>query len=180
MQRIIKIEIRGNRARVSSSALGTPGEAAATDVLLTFDESWDGLSKKLIWRAPDSAETAYTLLGTPDGDGVYTAAVPVLPLSRGGEALLTVEGCETTGTELTKRARSVELRFFVEPNDMTSDEPYGGLCVLWCAALLYLSTGDTARYANTMAAFEQLLKAYALLRAEKTALPDGRFRNVRL
>ena len=125
MQRIIKIDVTANRARVSSRALGTQGEVAATLIALTFDSSWDGLAKKLIWSAPCGDETVYTLLSEPDGQGVYTAAVPALPLSRGGEASLTVEGSETDGDELLRRARSVELFFTVEPNSSTADLPAG-------------------------------------------------------
>ena len=120
MQRMINIEVAGNRARASARGLGTQGEVAATSVALTFDGSWDGLAKRLLWRSASGAETAYTLLTEPDADGVYVAAVPALPLSEAGDATLSVEGVETSGEEVERRARSVLLRFRVEPNDLES------------------------------------------------------------
>ena len=53
MQRIIHINVTANRARVSASSLGTQGEVAVTTLFLTFDASWDGLTKRLLWRTAD-------------------------------------------------------------------------------------------------------------------------------
>lgn len=64
--------------------------------------------------------------------------------------------------------------------ELAAAEPYGELYTLWCAALLDLTAGDTVRYANTMAAFEQLLDAFSRQSAKASSLPDGGFRNVRL
>ena len=121
MQRIIYIDVAGNRARVSARELGTQGEVAATALALTFDASWDGLAKRLLWRSASGAESAYTLLSPPDAAGVYSAAVPALPLSEAGAATLSVEGVETSGGEVARRARSVVLRFRVEPNALDAD-----------------------------------------------------------
>ena len=123
MQRIINIEVAGNRARASARELGTQGEVAAVTVALVFDESWDGLAKRLLWRSASGSATGYTLLDSPDADGVYSVAVPALPLSEAGVATLTVEGVVTSGDEVERRARSVLLRFRVEPNDLNSDSP---------------------------------------------------------
>ena len=64
--------------------------------------------------------------------------------------------------------------------ELTAAGPYGELYTLWCAALIDLASGETARYANSMAAFESLLDAYKRQAAKDYALPDGGFRNVRL
>ncbi len=123
MQRIIYIEVAGNRARASSRELGTQGEVAAVTVALAFDEGWNGLAKRLLWRSASGASTGYTLLSEPDGSGVYTAAVPALPLSEAGKASLTVEGVATSGTEVERRVRSAVIAFRVEPNDLEANSP---------------------------------------------------------
>ena len=123
MQRMIHIEVTGNRARASSRELGTQGEVAAVTVALVFDEGWNGLAKRLLWRAADGASTGYTLLSQPDDSGVYTAAVPALPLSAAGKASLTVEGVLTSGSEVERRVRSAMLTFRVEPNDLEANSP---------------------------------------------------------
>ena len=121
MQRKINIDVTGNRARVSSRELGTQGEVAAVTLLLTFDGSWNGLAKRLVWRAADGSSSGYTLLTEPDAEGVYSASVPALPLSAAGRAELSVEGVETSDDTVERRARSVLLSFRVEPNDVTAD-----------------------------------------------------------
>ena len=121
MQRIIHIEVAGNRARASSRELGTQGEVAASSVALVFDGSWNGLAKRLLWRSAGGSSTGYTLLSGPDADGVYTAAVPALPLSEAGRASLTVEGVIASGGSVERRARSVMLTFRVEPNDLETN-----------------------------------------------------------
>lgn len=121
MQRIIHIEVAGNRARSSSRELGTQGEVAAVTVSLVFDGSWDGLAKRLLWRSASGGSTGYTLLTGPDADGAYAAAVPALPLSEAGRASLTVEGVVVSGGEVVRRARSAQLSFRVEPNDLEAN-----------------------------------------------------------
>ena len=121
MQRIINIEVAGNRARASSCELGTQGEVAAVTVALRFDSGWNGLAKRLLWRSAGGSSSGYTLLTGPDADGVYTAAAPALPLSEAGKATLTVEGVVVSGQEVVRRVRSVMLTFRVEPNDLETD-----------------------------------------------------------
>ena len=123
MQRTINIEVAGNRARASSRELGTQGEVAAVTLALSFDGGWNGLTKRLLWRSASGEATGYTLLTAPGADGVYTASVPALPLSEAGRATLTVEGVAVSGAELLRRARSVQLAFNVEPNDLNADSP---------------------------------------------------------
>lgn len=120
MQRIIHINVTANRARVSASSLGTQGEVAVTTLFLTFDASWDGLTKRLLWRTADGEKSAFSLIST-DADGRCFAPVPALPLSIAGRCSLTVEGFEVNGTELERCARSVQLFFSVEPNDSSAD-----------------------------------------------------------
>ncbi len=121
MQRIINIEVAGNRARASSRELGTQGEVAAVTVALRFDSGWNGLAKRLLWRSAGGSSSGYTLLSGPDADGVYTAVAPALPLSEAGKATLTVEGVVVSGQEVVRRVRSVMLTFRVEPNDLEAD-----------------------------------------------------------
>ena len=121
MQRIINIEVAGNRARASSCELGTQGEVAAVTVALRFDSGWNGLAKRILWRSAGGSSSGYTLLTGPDADGVYTAAAPALPLSEAGKATLTVEGVVVSGQEVVRRVRSVMLTFRVEPNDLEAD-----------------------------------------------------------
>lgn len=127
MQRIIYIDVTANRARVSSLSLGTQGEHAVTHLSFSFDDSWDGLTKRLLWRTADGAQSAFTLLSAPDSFGRYSAAVPALPLSVEGYCSLTVEGFAVNGTELTRRARSIQLLFSVEPNDSEASEQAAAL-----------------------------------------------------
>lgn len=63
--------------------------------------------------------------------------------------------------------------------ELAAAAPYGELYALWCAALLDLANGETARYANSMAAFEKLLDAFKRQAAKNYALPPEGFRNVR-
>lgn len=65
-------------------------------------------------------------------------------------------------------------------SELTATPPYDELYILYCAAMLDLISGDTARYANSMAAFEKLLDAYARQAAKSFSLPAEGFRNVRL
>lgn len=64
--------------------------------------------------------------------------------------------------------------------ELTVSHPYDELYQLYCAAMLDLVGGETARYANSMAAFEELLEAFIKQTANKSALDCGGFRNVRL
>ena len=64
--------------------------------------------------------------------------------------------------------------------ELSAAEPYGDLYVLWCAAQLDLASGETARYFNSMSAFEKLLDAFRRRAAKDYSLPSGGFRNVRL
>ena len=65
-------------------------------------------------------------------------------------------------------------------SELTAAAPYGELYVLWCAAQLDLASGETARYANSMAAFEKLLDAFKRQSAKDYAFTSEGFRNVRL
>ena len=65
-------------------------------------------------------------------------------------------------------------------SELTAAGPYGELYPLWCAAQLDLASGETARYFNSMAAFEKLLDAYKRQSATDYARPAGGVRNVRL
>lgn len=121
MKRIIYIDVAANRARVSSSAIGTQGEVSVTTLSLSFDSGWDGLTKRLLWRAADSQQSVYVTLSERDADGRFISAVPALPLTAEGCCSLTVEGFTVDGDTLLSRARSVLLPFTVEPNDSYAD-----------------------------------------------------------
>lgn len=64
--------------------------------------------------------------------------------------------------------------------ELSAHAPYDDLYPLYCTAMLELIGGDTARYANSMAAFEKLLDSFARQSAKNFSRPVEGFRNVRL
>ena len=92
--------------------------------------------------------------------------------------------CVALNSRLCSEFISISAPCFSFPEDgdkeLSVSHPYDELYILYCAAMLDLVGGETHRYANSMAAFEKLLDAFARQTAKDSALSAEGFRNVRL
>lgn len=97
--RELRFEVVGEFVQRSGKVAGVQGEGNATTLYLTFDESWDGYSKRLIWRDA-RGENPTAILLVPDlltnaGEGdtrSYAHPIPSEPLAVAGWCSVTIEG----------------------------------------------------------------------------------------
>lgn len=120
--RQITVEINGNFVKKDGKNAGTQGEANVTALHLVFDSSWEGYSKRLLWRDANGENPVAVLLYNDlssrlSGEDplVFDALIPSEPLSKSGWCSFTVEGYRSHAPESI--AYSVSDTLFVSPND---------------------------------------------------------------
>lgn len=87
--RTIIANVNGSFVYLSGKNAGVQGEGNATTFVLSFDESWEVYSKRIIWRDARGENPVSILLF---GDGPYTTSIPSEPLVFPGWCSFTVEG----------------------------------------------------------------------------------------
>ena len=113
--REIKLTVRGDTVQASQYLAGVRGSANATTLVITFDESWDGYAKKIVfWDALDQNEvtrilTADLLVDRKNDIRTYQTTIPGEALAVAGECLLVIEGWKDGS-----RLRAIPLRLVVE------------------------------------------------------------------
>ena len=113
--REITLTVRGDTVHASRHRAGIRGEANATALVINFDESWDGYSKKItFWDALEQNPverilTVDLLVDAAKDMRTYKTTIPGEPLALAGECVLIIDGY-VEGT----RARSMSVRLTVE------------------------------------------------------------------
>lgn len=84
----------------SGGNIGALGTHDALQFRIHFNESWDGLSKRICWldaRRENAILTVLTptMLEDPEDETVYLVPVPVGPMNWSGSMVLTIKGTET-------------------------------------------------------------------------------------
>ena len=133
MERILKLVITGDEVQKNRSRAGIQGEANATDLVISFDESWDGYAKTVTWF--DALEqnpvkrilTADLLEDLANDTQTYRTSIPGEPLAVAGKCTLIIDGYIDG-----KRARSIPVTLLVaeapvvdnagEPTDPTPSQ----------------------------------------------------------
>ncbi len=102
MARTINVEIIGQFVRKDSKNAGVMGEGNVTTLHLTFDKTWSGFGKRIVWRDANGEHPVSIVLmepvdvGTQDGL-VYDTAIPREALTLPGWCSFSVEGYKEEG-----------------------------------------------------------------------------------
>ena len=113
--REIKLTVHGDTVHASQYLAGVRGSANATKLVVTFDESWDGYAKQIVfWDALDQNPvtrilTADLLVDPANDTRTYKTAIPGEALAVAGECILAIEGWRDN-----TRLRAMQLRLVVE------------------------------------------------------------------
>lgn len=98
--REIRAEVSQSFVKLSSDRAGVRGESNAARVKLSFDESWDGLAKKVTWwdaRGLGAVEvllTADLLEDITVSTRVYITTVPPEATRYAGRCTMVIDGCQ--------------------------------------------------------------------------------------
>ena len=94
MDRIVDIEIRGERVIGGGVVVGAAGSHDDVKLQMTFDNKWDGLSKKVIFQNANGENSVFVLLGSADTGttNVWTIYVPAEPKEFEGKMRFGVKG----------------------------------------------------------------------------------------
>ena len=98
MERIIEVKINGQFSSKSSKCAGVQGEGNVTSLRITFDQSWQGYGKRIIWRNAKGLNPVAVILDTqslidPENSQLgYITYIPPEPLEFAGWCSFTVEG----------------------------------------------------------------------------------------
>ncbi|WP_317380455.1 hypothetical protein [uncultured Intestinimonas sp.] len=102
MARTINVEIIGQFVRKDSKNAGVMGEGGVTTLHLTFDKTWSGFGKRIVWRDANGEHPVSVVLMAPvdvdTQDGlVYDTAIPREALTLPGWCSFSVEGYKEEG-----------------------------------------------------------------------------------
>lgn len=100
MARIINVDVNGEFIDKDSKFGGVQGEGNATTLHLTFDASWDGYGKRIIWRNAQGEDPVALVLtqsvdemADPDyNQREYDTPIPTEPLKLPGWCTFTLDG----------------------------------------------------------------------------------------
>ena len=123
MNRIIEVQVTGDYLTKDSDQAGVQHEANATTLRISFDESWDGYAKKvLFWDAHGENPvrrilTVDTLENVGKSTRVYLCPIPGEPMAVAGKCEFVIEGYLDG-----KRQRTVGDKLRVKPSPYTDTE----------------------------------------------------------
>ena len=98
MDRIVEVKVFGNHLTKDSKNAGTKGEANVTRLRITFDESWDGCAKDVVfWDAYGQNPVKITLTTTlleniVNSTRVYLVPIPAEAMARAGLMTFAIKG----------------------------------------------------------------------------------------
>ena len=126
MQRIIEVKVKSDYLTKDSDQAGNQYEANVTILRLTFDESWDGFAKKVVfWNARGEGPvqrilTTDMLEDITQNPRIYLCPIPGEPMAVAGKCEFVVEGYVDG-----KRQRTVgdKLKVRQSPYSLTETEP---------------------------------------------------------
>ena len=126
MQRIIEVKAKADYLTKDSDQAGNQYEANVTILRITFDESWDGFAKKVVfWNARGEGPVQRTLTTDLLEDITQNTRIYLCPIP--GEAMTVAGKCEFVieGYLDGKRQRTVgdKLKVRPSPYSLTETEP---------------------------------------------------------
>lgn len=131
MARVINVGVTGEFIDKDSKFGGVQGEGNTTTLHLTFDASWDGYGKRVVWRNAQGEDPVAVVLtqsaaamAEPDYDQrVYDTPIPTEPLKLPGWCTFTIEGykAETPGAIALTVSDALEVQ--VNDSFYTPAEP---------------------------------------------------------
>ena len=102
MVRTINVEISGQFVRKDNKNAGVMGEGNVTTMSITFDETWRGFGKRIVWRDANGENPVSVVLfnadGAPDDPLAYETLIPAEPLAVHGKCSFTIEGYQDIGS----------------------------------------------------------------------------------
>lgn len=123
MNRIIEVKVNGDYLVKDSDQAGTQYEANVNSLRITFDESWDGFAKKvLFWDAAGKNPvrrilTVDMLENVKENTRVYLCPIPGEPMAVAGKCEFVIEGYVDG-----KRQRTVADKLKVKPSPASETE----------------------------------------------------------
>jgi hypothetical protein len=123
MNRIIEVKVNGDYLIKDSDQAGTQYEANVNSLRITFDESWDGFAKKvLFWDAAGKNPvrrilTVDMLENVKENTRVYLCPIPGEPMAVAGKCEFVIEGYVDG-----KRQRTVADKLKVKPSPSSETE----------------------------------------------------------
>lgn len=123
MNRIIEVKVNGDYLVKDSDQAGTQYEANVNSLRITFDESWDGFAKKvLFWDAAGKNPvrrilTVDMLENVKENTRVYLCPIPGEPMAVAGKCEFVIEGYVDG-----KRQRTVADKLKVKPSPSSETE----------------------------------------------------------
>ena len=95
MDRIINVKVGGNHLIKDSKNAGVRGEANVTKLRITFDEGWDGYTKKItFWNARGLNPVCIILSGLAENETTYLVPIPNEPMEEAGMLTFVIEGTD--------------------------------------------------------------------------------------
>lgn len=113
--RNIVVAVNGAFIQKDGKNAGVQGESNATALSITFDSSWDGYGKRIVWRDAKGENPVSTVLANAE-NGVFTANVPAEALKEPGWCTFTIEGYSESG-DVHSVAMTVSDRLYVAESD---------------------------------------------------------------
>lgn len=102
MERVINVEINGQFVRKDNKNAGVMGERNVTAMNITFDETWRGFGKRIVWRDANGENPVSVVLFSadtvPDDPLFYETLIPAEPLAVQGKCSFTIEGYHDMGS----------------------------------------------------------------------------------
>lgn len=114
--RTIEVRITGMFVRKDDKNAGVQGEGNATQLHITFDATWDGYGKRLIWRNAQGQDPVSLVLAQPEEDTqqrAYTTPIPAEALKLPGWCSFTVEGYRS-GAEGEADSAALTVRDYLQ------------------------------------------------------------------
>lgn len=112
MDRIIEVKVYGNHLTKDSNNAGTRGEGNATKLRITFDKSWEGMAKTVVfWDANGQNAVSITLsaaLLEGTSTNIYLVPIPQEAMARAGEMTFSIRG-EGTGSRQVSISGKLEV-----------------------------------------------------------------------
>ena len=120
MDRVVNVEINGQYVRKDSKNAGVMGEGNVATLHITFDDSWIGYGKRIVWRDANGENPVSVILFETDSaiadPLIYEVTIPAEPMALSGWCSFTIEGySEVDGVH--KVAMSVSDHLYVEQSD---------------------------------------------------------------
>lgn len=128
--RTINVQINGEFITKDNKNGGVQGEGNATQLHLTFDSSWEGYGKRIIWRdAQGENPVAVTLINSVSemAEGAtsleYDTPIPTEPLKYPGWCSFTIEGYQDSDPAAVALTVTDNLKVWVNDTFYTPAEP---------------------------------------------------------